>query len=122
MRHTGPVQGSFTIPNPYPDSVYWYSAYPEEGGVMLTVSVVPMQYDPDTKQVTLYNHLQFSVDYSSSAAIASISGIQANNGSALRTGTSSVPCSATVSSSSSISATLLWEIRDNSGGLLGFRE
>jgi hypothetical protein len=29
--------------------------------------VVPMQYDPDTKQVTLYNHLDFNVDYSSPA-------------------------------------------------------
>ena len=116
---TGPVQGSFTIPNPYPGSTFWWSTAPADGGVMLTVSVVPMQYDPATKQVTLYNHLQFNVDYSSPAAAASIVSIQANGGSPFRTGMSSVPCSATLSSSSAMSATLLWEIRDNSGGLLG---
>jgi alpha-tubulin suppressor-like RCC1 family protein len=115
---SGPIQGSFTSSGHYPANTYWWSTAPADGGVMLTVSVAPMQYDPDTKQVTLFNHLDFDVDYTVPAANASIDNIEVNNGSPLATGLASAPVKVNLSSSSSQSATLLWEARDRSGALL----
>jgi alpha-tubulin suppressor-like RCC1 family protein len=115
---SGPIQGSFTSSGPYPAKTYWYSTAPADGGVMLTVSVAPMQYDPDTGLVTLFNHMDFDVEYTVPAANASIDKIEVNNSNPLATGLSSAPVAVTLSSSSSQSASLLWEARDHSGALL----
>jgi alpha-tubulin suppressor-like RCC1 family protein len=115
---SGPLQGSFAMPNPYPDKNFWWSTAPADGGVVLTVSVAPMQYDPDTRQVTLFNHMSFDVDYSIPTASASIDSVQVNNGSPLATGLASAPVTVGLSSSSAQTATLLWEARDRSGNLL----
>jgi len=114
-RTFGPLEGSFNIPNPYPQEVFWWETYAEDGGMVLSLSIVPLQYNPDTQEATLYNHLEFRVDYTSATSGTTIDAVEVNNGRSLQTGLPDVPVSVTITSPVEQDLTMWWSIKDRSG-------
>ena len=62
-----------------------------EDGVYLNINITPMQYNPETKQVTLYNKIDLNVDYSVPASTAGIEEVIINNNSSVIKGMSDLP-------------------------------
>jgi outer membrane protein assembly factor BamB/PKD repeat protein len=58
-----PVHSNISISNPYPSEIFNATTMEWENGILLVLNIIPVQYNPDTKQVTLYDHLEFSVIY-----------------------------------------------------------
>ncbi|MGE5416694.1 MAG: cadherin-like beta sandwich domain-containing protein, partial [Acidobacteriota bacterium] len=112
---SGLVEGTANYPNPYPQQLFWWSTAEESGGVRLIISVVPLQYNKDTKIVTLYNHMEFSVSYDKAGAGASIESVAVNSGASLTTGMPSVPITVEMDSDGGRAVKLMWTIKDRSG-------
>lgn len=62
------LEGSFTLPDSYPQQLFWTTISEQEAGLRLDLMVVPLQYSTSDRQVTVYNHLDFQVDYALDAA------------------------------------------------------
>lgn len=45
----------------YGPQIYWWDTYREGDRLQLILSVIPLQYSKDSKNVTLYNHLEFEI-------------------------------------------------------------
>lgn len=80
------------------NDAFWWNAYEHGDKVVLTICVVPMQYNPDTKEVTMYNHLEFDVDYTSPSQVARIDSVTVNNNQVISVGKASVPVELALSS------------------------
>jgi hypothetical protein len=61
-KSKGPVTGTYELPDTYPESIYWWETYEEDDHLKLVLSVIPMQYNKDTRKVTLYEQLEFEID------------------------------------------------------------
>jgi hypothetical protein len=61
------VTGTYDLPPVYPENLYRYRIVQTDEGEQLILSIVPMQYNRDSHQVTLYTHLRFTVEYIVSA-------------------------------------------------------
>lgn len=115
----GLEEGSFEIPNPYPAQVFWWNTTQQSGGTLLTISMVPMQYNPESKMATLYNEMDFEVSYTSPESSAGIDSITVNGGTNVQTGTAAVPVEIRVTAASDQEAGLMWAVRDQGGQILG---
>lgn len=114
-RTHGPAEGSFQIPNPYPDKLFWWDTTEQNGGTLLTISIIPAQYDPETKLATLFNKLDFQVDYTTTESTTTIDAITLNGGGDIVTGSETVPVSIAVYSPGEQTVGLLWTIKDPAG-------
>lgn len=63
------ITGTFTIPNTYPERLFWYTVSEQNEGLRLDLRVVPLEYSPSDRQVTVYTHLEFQVDYLLNASV-----------------------------------------------------
>lgn len=57
------IAGDFQIPSTYPEQIFWYSVSPQNYGQRVDLMIIPMEYSPSQRQVTVYTHLDFQVDY-----------------------------------------------------------
>jgi hypothetical protein len=106
------------LTNPYPQEIYTWNLEERQDGVYLNINITPMQYNPETKQVTLYNKIDLNVDYSVPASTAGIEEVIINNNSSVIKGMSDLPVSVKVNSDSVFKARMEWIIRDSSGELI----
>jgi hypothetical protein len=64
MLGTGEIINITFVPtNPYPLEIYNVSTTEWEGGILVVLNIIPLQYNPQTNNVTLYNHLEFNISY-----------------------------------------------------------
>ena len=118
-RELGPVEGTYETPNPYPQEMCWWHTTEDQGGTRLAISIVPVQYDPAARKVTLYHHMEIDVSFTGPHSGTSIEDVTVNNGQPLRTGMAEVPVEVRVQSSVEQEVTLAWTVRDNGGLVLG---
>jgi len=57
------IHSNTSISNPYPSQIFNATTMEWENGTLLVLNVIPLQYNPETRQVTLYDHLEFTVIY-----------------------------------------------------------
>ena len=43
-RELGPVEGTYEVPNPYPQEMCWWQTTEDRGGTRLDISIVPVRY------------------------------------------------------------------------------
>ncbi|MGI6332487.1 MAG: S-layer homology domain-containing protein [Zhaonellaceae bacterium] len=60
-KSRGALEGSYELPGTYPETIYWWDTYDDGTGLELVLSVIPMQYNKDSKKVTLYDRLEFEI-------------------------------------------------------------
>ena len=113
----GLVTGTFTYTNPYPGSVLYSRVFTDTHGPNLALTIVPMQYNPDTKQATLFDQIDYQISYQTQSA-TSVQNLSINHGKTITEGNISVPISLTVSTTSPISGTLEWAVEDGTGSLV----
>lgn len=118
-RELGPVEGTYETPNPYPQEMCWWQTIEDRGGTRLAISVVPVQYDPVAREVTLYHHVEIDVSFTGPHSGTSIERVTVNNGQPLQTGLAEVPVEVRVQSSVRQEVTLAWTVRDNGGLVVG---
>ncbi|MGI5839852.1 MAG: S-layer homology domain-containing protein [bacterium] len=58
---TGEPIGDDAGPGIYPEQLFWWDTYEEDGERFLSLSVIPMEYDTESGRATLYNYLKFTV-------------------------------------------------------------
>lgn len=113
----GPLNSTANIINPYPKSILNYSTSLDIGGLRLDVLLVPLQYNPDTGQITLYDRLDYQVSYTATTNVT-INKIEVNDGNPVNIDLTDVPINVTISAAESLNGALLWEIRDAAGNLV----
>ena len=94
----GELKGSFEVPNPYPEQIFWWNTFATEGGVMLNIGIVPMQYNPATGEVALYNHLKFSASLSTPLSATTFDSVTVNRGNPLEVNQAGLPIDLTINS------------------------
>jgi len=106
----------------YPAELFWTAVYSDARGVQLTLSAIPLRYDPLTGQVTLYPHLEFQVDYDlpdngtlAPTAAPAITVLDINGGAPVDVDQASLPLSLTVTAAEDGPLTLRWTIEDAAG-------
>jgi hypothetical protein len=57
------ISGTYQLPADYPEKLFQYRVVHDKGGQQLLLSVIPLRYDRDSHQVTLYNQMAFEVEY-----------------------------------------------------------
>lgn len=57
-----PVDGEYEPSGIYPQNIYSYTMSSTTQGTKLRISAIPMQFDTESKQVTLYSLLEFAID------------------------------------------------------------
>lgn len=115
----GELKGSFEVPNPYPERIFWWNTFATDGGVMLNISIVPMQYNPETGEATLYSHLKFSASLSTPLSATTFGSVTVNRGNPLEINQAGLPIDLTINSPVDQDAILSFTIRDRSGNILG---
>jgi uncharacterized repeat protein (TIGR01451 family) len=113
----GPQTGTFDQTGLYPTSVLTYRLVADVGGPMLEVTAIPLQYDLDTQQVTLYDSLTYQITYQAPTT-ATLSNVQVNAGSPVAVSDADVPISVTLDSAVAFTGTLIWSIEDGAGALV----
>jgi hypothetical protein len=116
-KSIGPETGTLELSGVYPETVIAHRVYPEAGGQILVVEIVPLQYDTDTRLVTLYDRIDYQVTYEGPSAQA-IDGIVLNSGNPVQISQGLLPFSITVSTADAFEGTAFWEVRHANGRLL----
>jgi len=115
----------YTDTAPYPDVPFWTTVYTDAEGVKLTISAVPLRYDPVAGQVTLYHGMDFRVDYdlpedqvqraAISATPPQIEDVRVNGGIPVSIQRADFPMTMTVTSAQTQTLSLRWLIEDAGG-------
>jgi hypothetical protein len=116
-RELGPVEGTYEVPNPYPQEMCWWQTTEDRGGTRLDISIVPVRYDPVAREATLFHHMEIDVSFTGPRSGTDIESVTVNNGQPLQTGMEEVPVEVRVLSSVEEEVTLAWSVRD-AGGLV----
>lgn len=111
------VEGSYDLPDTYPENLYQYSVITKSNGTLLTLSIVPLQYSVQTHEVTLYHNLHFEVDYviGFPAGGPWFENIRINNDQPLRINQEGQTVRVEIGSAESADVDLLWVVRDLAG-------
>jgi hypothetical protein len=119
-RSFGAIEGTPDINDIYPEKLYWYDTSELDGGVLLNLSIVPMEYKAGSKEAVLYNKMNFTIEYSEPTTGTRISSVVANGGRMIEEGSCSIPVRLSVSSASSKKMTLSWKVKDYAGLTIDF--
>jgi hypothetical protein len=113
------ITGTYELPNPYPSRMYWWNVADDKDGVLVTLSVVPLQYDPTARTMTLYHQLAFEIEHSPSSFTdePTIDSLSFNGGQPVDINSGDLPLVLDVGSSGSSQLTLFWTIHDIAGFL-----
>ncbi|MEM5816231.1 MAG: Ig-like domain-containing protein, partial [Desulfitobacterium hafniense] len=111
----GPVEGSLALSGPYPAEPFTWLQKKREDGVYLTVSAAPVQYDPDSKLVTVWSKMEFDVAYTAPASGTGIREVVVNGGSSVKIGDHDIPVALKIDSAAEGEAALQWQVRDFTG-------
>lgn len=114
-RTHGPKEGSFALPDTYPETMFWWSTTEQNGGVLLTISIIPVQYDSASKLATLYSRLDFRVDYTAPLSATTLDGVTVNDGDGVPIGSADIPVKIAVTSPSEQNAGVFWTVKDPGG-------
>lgn len=109
-----PVSGSFPITSTYPAQSFWYSSATYQDGILVTLSVIPAQYQPN-HELTLFTHMEFVVTYALPVPSVSINNVVINAGQPVKIGQTSLPMSVTVTTAQARSLNLEFEVVDPAG-------
>jgi len=113
----GPVSGAFDQTGLYPTSVLTYRLISDVSGPLIEVTAIPLQYDLDARQVTLYDSITYRITYQAPATVT-ISNVQVNEGDPVAVGDAGAPISVTLDSTVGFTGTLVWSIEDGAGTLV----
>jgi CSLREA domain-containing protein len=113
-RHFGPLTGTFTYTNPYPQSILSSRLISDVGGLNLSLSFFPLQYNPETRQVTLYDRLDYRIAYQPPTTVT-VQGLTVNAGNPLSIGVVGIPVTLTLNSGLPITGNLIWAVEDGTG-------
>lgn len=114
----GPLQGTIDLPNPYPGESFWWSTTEQNGGVLLTISMIPVEYNPETQIATLYNQMEFQVAYTAAVPLTTLNEAIINGGTGVNSGSESVPVKTKVTASSEQKVGVFWMVKDPAGRVL----
>jgi hypothetical protein len=109
-----PEPGSFPITSTYPAQPFWYQTAIQQDGILVTLVVIPAQYQPNS-ELTLLKHMEFNVNYTLPTPNVSIDNVTLNNGQPVRIGQTTLPISVTVTTAQARSINLKLEVVDPSG-------
>ncbi|MCP4525463.1 MAG: hypothetical protein GY833_06095 [Aestuariibacter sp.] len=111
-----PVPGDYQIPSIYPQEKFDYFIARNENEKLLTISIVPMQYNAQIEQVTLYNHLVFEIHYTTEPSNGpTIEQVNLNHGHPLPINQTRYPVQVDIESDRENNISLLWVVRNLSG-------
>jgi ligand-binding sensor domain-containing protein len=111
------VTGTYDLPPVYPENLYRYRISQTDEGEKLILSVVPMQYNRDSHQVTLYTHLRFNVEYIISAPPTGpqLDSVVVNEGQPVRINQAGQGVRAEVVYDQSENVQLMWSVQTPNG-------
>jgi hypothetical protein len=112
----GPLSGSITLTQPYPQIILDSRVYTDGHSLLLDVYLIAQQYNPETRQVTLYDRLDYRITYNAPTTYT-LSNIQVNNGAPVAVDQTALPITVTVNAAQPFSGTLYWAIYDAAGTL-----
>jgi hypothetical protein len=114
------ITNTYEVPNPYPSQMYWWNVTNNKDGVLVTLSVVPLQYDPTSRTVKLYHQLAFDIEHTPPALgdQPTIDNLNFNDGQPIQVNSGDVPLVVDIGSSEPSQLTLFWTIRDPAGFLV----
>ncbi|MFH1636483.1 MAG: right-handed parallel beta-helix repeat-containing protein [Chloroflexota bacterium] len=107
----GPLTGVFTSTSPYPLSVLSSREITDLGAKNLAISFIPLQYDPNTRLVTLYDSIEYQITYQAPTA-TTIENLSINAGTPFDVGNPVIPVSLTITSTANITGTLVWAVEN----------
>ncbi len=110
----GPLTGTFTATNPYPLSIMVSGTYTTDGALNVALSLIPLQYNPDTRQVTLVDRMDYQITYQAPTTVT-VDDLALNGGQDFDTGTPTVPLTLTLTSQRAMSVTLVWAVENGDG-------
>ncbi len=114
----GPVTGTFTYTDLYPKSLLHSRLYDDLDGRFLSLVALPLQHNPTSRQVTLYDNLTYRITYNAPNTVT-VQSLLVNNGNPVVVGSSSVPVSLTLNSAIPLSGTVLWAVEDGTDTSMG---
>jgi hypothetical protein len=111
------VTGTYDLPPVYPENLYRYRTIQTDEGEQLVLSVVPMQYDRDSHQVTLYTHMRFSVEYivSAPAVGPQLDSVVVNDGKPVRINQTGQEIKAEIMYNQVDNVNLMWSVQTPDG-------
>lgn len=109
-----PEPGTFLITSTYPAQSFWYTTAVQDDGILVTLSAIPAQYQPN-HELTLFTHMEFNVSYSLPIPVVLINNVVLNSGQAVNLGQANLPVSVTVTTAQARSINLKFEVVDPSG-------
>lgn len=112
-----PLTGVITLTNPYPASILACNVFTDTARVRVDVYLAAQQYNPATRQATLYDRLDYQITYTAPDTYT-IAGIQVNNGAPVNVNQTALPITVTFNATQPFSGTLYWAIHDVAGLLL----
>jgi len=105
----------FTGAAPYPAAPFWTTLYSDTARVRLTVSVVPLRWNPVTGAVVHFRRMAFRVSYSSPETGAAITGLTVNGGQPAQTGQAAIPVTLTFTAAAGAPLQLRWWVEGLDG-------
>ena len=115
------IDGSFFIPATYPERIFWYNLNRVQNGTRLDLLVVPLQYSPSDRQVTIYTHLEFEVELLQNAPIGAVFGDVQFSATQVSPA-SPLDVDVTIQSSTPGQLKLWWRAQGVDGSLLALRQ
>jgi uncharacterized repeat protein (TIGR01451 family) len=105
----------FTGAVPYPADPFWTTSYSDTSRVRLTVSVVPLRWNPVTGAVTQFRRMAFRISYSSPETGAAITGLAVNGGQPAQVGQAAIPVTMTFTAAAGTPLQLRWWVEGMDG-------
>ena len=116
-KSLGPHTGAYTLTNPYPANILNYAVYTESQALRLHVILAPLQYNPASHLVTLYDRLDYRLDYTAPPTLT-VQNILVNHSTPVQVGQTTLPFAAVLNATQPFSGALFWEVYDAAGVLL----
>jgi hypothetical protein len=112
------IDGSYDLPVTYPEeNLHQHLVIPKSNGTALILSVVPLKYNTQTSEVTLYHTLQFEVDHVMGFPSGGpwLESVVINNSQPLRINQAEQMVHVEINSYDSSDIYLIWVVRDSGG-------
>jgi CSLREA domain-containing protein len=113
-RSFGPLTGEFTYTNPYPAEVLQSAVLADRDRLNLNVTATPLQYNPDTRRVTLFDSLTYRIAYQASNTVT-VQSIVVNNGAPAAIGNGGARVDVALNSTIPLRGELQWAVEDGDG-------
>lgn len=119
MLGTGKIINVTFVPtNPYPLEIYNATTTEWDGGILVILNIIPLQYNPQTKSVTLYDHLEFNISYTAPTPPVTLTVNYVTTDKTTYNTGENITVNISMTASASMNAGLGLEVKDQAGGII----